>query len=77
MKYIARFTGVRLTEDERRQCRQVIRKVEGTSRKVRRDPVLLKVGSNGLDWVNQRIAEAFDCRSTFFRACYNELVTLI
>ena len=54
---------VRLNETERDQLRQVIKKLKGSSQKVRRAQILLKADANGPNWTDARIAEAFGCRS--------------
>lgn len=53
---------VRLTEAERAQLRGVVRKLKGTSQKVKRAQILLKADVNGPAWTDRQIAEAFDCR---------------
>ena len=53
---------VRLTEAERRLLREVIKKLTGTSQKVRRAHILLKCDADGPGWTDERIAEAFSCR---------------
>ena len=54
---------VRLGNEERETCGQAIRKLTGTSEKVRRAQVLLKADVNGPAWTDQKIAEAFSCRT--------------
>ena len=53
---------VRLSDEERETCSQVVRKLKGTSEKVRRAQVLLKADADGPAWTDQKIAEAFSCR---------------
>lgn len=53
---------VRLTEEERGELQEVIRKLKGTSQKVRRAQILLKADADGPGWTDERIAEAFSCR---------------
>ena len=53
---------VRLTDQERCELEQVVKKLKGTSQKVRRAQVLLKADADGPNWTDQRIAEAFGCR---------------
>lgn len=53
---------VRLSQDERRLCEQVVDKLKGTSQKVRRANILLKADADGSAWTDSRIAEAFRCR---------------
>lgn len=54
---------VRLSEEERCQLREVIKKLKGSSQKVRRAQILLKADIEGANWTDQRIAEAFSCRA--------------
>lgn len=53
---------VRLTEEERVELQSVVRKLKGTSQKVKRAQILLKADVNGPGWTDREIAEAFDCR---------------
>jgi hypothetical protein len=54
---------VRLTDQERGELRSVIKKLKGTGEKVRRAQILLKADADGPDWTDERIAEAFSCRT--------------
>ena len=53
---------VRLTDQERAELAAVIKKLKGTSQKVRRALILAKADADGPNWTDQRIAEAFGCR---------------
>ncbi len=53
---------VRLTEEERETCCQTVKKLKGTSQKVRRAQILLKADAAGPAWTDQQIADAFSCR---------------
>ena len=53
---------VRLSDEERAVCQDVIRRLKGTSQKVRRAHILLKADAEGPGWTDARIAEAFSCR---------------
>ena len=53
---------VRLSLDERNQLEEVIKKLKGTSQRVRRAQILLKADADGPNWTDQKIADAFDCR---------------
>ena len=53
---------VRLTKAERRTLKEVIKKLTGTSQKVRRAQILLKADADGLAWADEHIADAFGCR---------------
>lgn len=54
---------VRLSAQERRTLHEVVRKLQGSSQKVRRAQVLLKADVAGPAWTDERIAEAFGCRT--------------
>jgi len=54
---------VRLTEQERETCFEVIKKLKGTNQKVRRAQILLKADADGPAWTDRKIAEAFLCRT--------------
>jgi hypothetical protein len=54
---------VRLTDDERATLADVIKRLKGSSMKVRRAQVLLKADVDGPAWTDARIAEAFGCRT--------------
>ena len=54
---------VRLSQDERDHLNEVIKKLDGSSQKVRRAQILLKADINGLAWTDAKIAEAFLCRT--------------
>ncbi len=54
---------VRLTEQERIELQGVVKKLKGTGQKVRRAQILLKADADGPNWTDERIAEAFSCRT--------------
>lgn len=54
---------VRLTDQERDELAQVVKKLKGTGQKVRRAQILLKADVDGPGWTDARIAEAFSCRT--------------
>src|SRR5262245_66540470 len=54
---------VRLTDQERDELAAVIKKLKGTSQKVRRAQILAKADADGPNWTDERIAEAFGCRT--------------
>jgi len=53
---------VRLSDAERDQLAEIVRKFKGASQKVRRAQILLKADADGPGWGDQQIAEAFGCR---------------
>jgi len=66
---------VRLTPPERQILQKVIRSFKGSSFKVRRAQVLLKCDADGPNWTDQRIAEAFGCRTKTVENIRQRLVT--
>lgn len=54
---------VRLNDQERAELTNVIKKLSGTSQKVRRAQILLKADAEGPAWTDVKIAEAFNCRT--------------
>jgi DNA-directed RNA polymerase sigma subunit (sigma70/sigma32) len=54
---------VRLSQEERDHLNEVIKKLKGSSQKVRRAQILLKADANGPNWTDAKIAEAFSCRT--------------
>lgn len=53
---------VRLTDQERNELVAVVKKLKGSSQKVRRAQILLKADVEGPHWTDQQIADAFACR---------------
>lgn len=53
---------VRLSLEERESLRAIVKKLKGTSQKIRRANILLKADINGPNWSDAQIAEAFSCR---------------
>jgi len=66
---------VRLSELERQTCLEVVKKLKGTSQKVRRAQLLLKADADGPAWTDARIAEAFHCRVQTIENLRKRLVT--
>lgn len=52
---------VRLSDEERSACQAVVKKLKGSSEKVRRAQMLLKADVDGPGWPDTKISEAFDC----------------
>ncbi len=53
---------VRPSDAERELCLETIKKLKGSSEKVRRAHILLKTDVDGPGWTDEQIAEAFHCR---------------
>jgi len=66
---------VRLTDEERGVCQSVVKKLKGSSEKVRRAQILLKADADGPRWPDVKIAEAFNCRSQTIERLRQRLVT--
>jgi hypothetical protein len=66
---------VRLTDQERQTVREIVRKLKGSSAKVRRAQILLKADADGPKWTDQRIADAFGCRTRTIEFIRERLVT--
>jgi hypothetical protein len=66
---------VRLSEEERSTLKEVIKKLKGTSQRVRRAQILLKADADGPNWTDQKISEAFDCRRQTVENIRESLVT--
>ena len=66
---------VRLADEERRVCQEVVKKLKGSSQKVRRAQILLKADADGPNWTDARIAEAYGCRVQTIENLRMRLVT--
>jgi hypothetical protein len=66
---------VRLSDAERGTLAQIVRKLSGSSQKVRRANILLKADVNGPAWTDSRITEAFGCRRQTVENLRQRLVT--
>lgn len=53
---------VRLSDEERIVCRDIIKNLKGSSQKFRRAQILLKADADGPAWSDVKIADAFNCR---------------
>ncbi len=66
---------VRLSDDEREVCQEIIKHLKGSSQKFRRAQILLKADADGPGWPDIRIAEAFNCRAQTIENLRKRLVT--
>lgn len=69
-KYIVRLSG-----EEREELQTVVKKLKGSSQKVRRAQILLKADTDGPGWTDARIADAFSCRVQTVENLRKRLVT--
>jgi len=54
---------VRLTKLEREEAEGIVKRLKGTSQKVRRAQILLQTDVNGPNWSDAKVAEAYRCRT--------------
>jgi len=66
---------VRLLVEEREILEGVIKKLKGSSQKVRRAHILLKADADGLNWTDAKIAEAFLCSTQAVEMIRERFVT--
>jgi len=66
---------VRLSKEERSLLRDIVKKLKGTSQKVRRANILLKADVDGPNWSDAKIAEALSCRTRTVENVRRRLVT--
>ena len=66
---------VRLSDEERQVCQEVVKKLKGGSQKMRRAQILLQADADGPNWPDVRIAEAFHCRVQTIENLRKRLVT--
>ena len=66
---------VRLSDEERGVCEEIVKRLKGSSEKVRRAQILLKADADGLAWPDAKIAEAFGCRVQTVENLRKRLVT--
>jgi Homeodomain-like domain len=66
---------VRLSDDERGVCQEIIKHLKGSSQKFRRAQILLKADADGPGWPDVRVADAFNCRVHTIENLRKRLVT--
>lgn len=66
---------VRLSDEERQACQEFVKKLKGSSQKVRRAQILLQADADGPNWPDVRIAEAYHCRVQTIENLRKRLVT--
>ena len=66
---------VRLSDEERGVCQEIIKNLKGSSQKFRRAQILLKADADGPGWTDAKIADAFDCRVQTIENLRKRLVT--
>ncbi len=66
---------VRLSKKEREELTLVVKKLKGSSQKVKRAQILLKADVRGPGWTDAKIADAFSCRVQTVENTRKRLVT--
>lgn len=66
---------VRLSEQEQNSLLDIVKKLKGTSQKVKRANILLKANVEGPNWPDAKIAEALSCRVRTIENVRRRLVT--
>lgn len=67
---------VRLTDAERATLTELVKKLKGSSQKVRRAQILLKADAEGPSWTDAKIAEVVGCRTKTVENVRERLVTM-
>ena len=65
---------VRLSDAARSELVEVVKKLKGTSQKVKRAQVLLQADADGPAWMDAKIAEAYSCRTRTIEKLRQRLV---
>jgi transposase len=66
---------VRLSDEERAVCQDIIKNLKGSSQRFRRAQILLKADADGPGWSDVKIAEAFSCRVQTIENLRKRLIT--
>ena len=66
---------VRLSDEERAVCQDILKTLKGSSQRFRRAQILLKADADGPAWSDVKIAEAFNCRVQTVENLRKRLVT--
>ena len=66
---------VRLSVEERSTLEEVVKKFKGSPQKILRAQVMLKADATGSNWIDQKIAESFDCTRQTVENIRERLVT--
>jgi transposase len=66
---------VRLSDEERAACQEILKNLKGSSQRFRRAQILLKADADGPGWSDVKIAEAFNCRAQTIENLRKRLVT--
>ena len=66
---------VRLSDEERAVCQEIVKRLKGASEKVKRAQVPLKGDADGPGWQDAKIADAYGCTVRMVEKLRERLVT--
>ncbi len=66
---------VRLSDEERGVCQEIVKRLKGTSEKVKRAQILLRADADGPRWPDAKITEAHSCSLRTVENLRERLVT--
>lgn len=66
---------VRLSAEERGVCQEIVKRLKGSSERVRRAQLLLRADADGPAWSDAKIAEAYNCSVGTVEKLRERLVT--
>ncbi len=66
---------VRLSDEERGMCQGIVKRLKGTSEKVKRAQIMLKADADGPGWPDAKITEAYGCSVRTVENLRERLVT--
>ena len=66
---------VRLSKKEREELLDLVKRLKGSSQKVKRAQILLKADARGPNWTDAKISEAYSCRVQTVENLRKRLVT--
>ena len=66
---------VRLSDEERGVCQDIVKRLKGSSERVKRAQILLRADADGPAWTDAKIAEAQDCSVRTVENLRERLVT--
>lgn len=72
-KLVKKYT-VRLSDEERAVCEDIVKNLKGPREKFKRAQILLQADENGPKWKDAQIAEAYKCRIRSIEAIRQRLV---
>jgi len=66
---------IRLTDEERGICQDILKNLKGSSQRFRHAQIMLKADADGPGWIDAKIAESFDCGVQMIESLRKRLLT--